>query len=67
MKKLLKNNTLKVFLFTFAFFLILSVFNSIADVYCINMLDRFLIVLSITLGQSFFNPIMDSLKKELHK
>ena len=67
MKKILKSDIFKIFLFTFAFFVMLSIFNSVADVYSINMLDRFLIIISITFSQALFNPVMDLLKRELHK
>ena len=67
MKKILKSDIFKIFLFTFAFFVMLSIFNSVADAYSINMLDRLLIIISITFGQALFNPIMDLFKRELHK
>ena len=67
MKKILKSDIFKIFLFTFAFFVMLSIFNSVADVYSINMLDRFLIIICITFSQALFNPVMDLLKRELHK
>ena len=67
MKKILKSNTFKMFVCFLCFFVMLSIFNSVADVYSINMLDRFLIIISITFGQALFNPIMDLFKRELHK
>ena len=46
MKKLLKNDTFKVFLYSLCFCTLIYIFNNIADIYNMSALHRFICVLT---------------------
>lgn len=67
MKKILKSDTFKVFLYCLCICILMSIFNNIADIYNISFLHRFLCVLSVSFTQVFIVPLYTLFNRELHK
>ena len=67
MKKLLKNDTFKVFLYSLGFCTLMFIFNNIADIYNMSTIHRCISILSISFTHVFFVPLYILFNKELHK
>ena len=56
---------IKIIVCCLGFFILISIFNSIADIYSMGTLHRSICILSISFTHIFFTPLFDLFNKNL--
>lgn len=67
MKKILKSDTFKMFIYMSGIFTLINIFTYIANIYNMTTIHRIISILVISFTQTLFIPFYTLFNKELHK